>query len=42
MDLTLITISIYVVAVIILVVVLNLIQNNRNKKYRNLLDKLEV
>lgn len=42
MDLTLITISIYVVAVIILIVVLNLIQNNRNKKYRNLLDKLEV
>ena len=41
MSLTLITISIYIVAVIILVVVLNLIQNKRNQKYRKILDKLE-
>lgn len=41
MNLTLITISIYIIAVIILVVVLNLIQNKRNQKYRKILDKLE-
>ena len=41
MNLTLITLSIYIIAVIILVVVLNLIQNKRNQKYRKILDKLE-
>ncbi len=41
MNLTLVTISIYIIAVIILVVVLNLIQNKRNQKYRKILDKLE-
>ena len=41
MNLTLIAVSIYIVAVIILVVVLNIIQNKRNQKYRKILDKLE-
>lgn len=41
MNLTLIAVSIYILAVIILVVVLNIIQNKRNQKYRKILDKLE-
>lgn len=42
MNLVLTAIMIYVVTAIIVVIVLNLIQNNRNKKYKNILDKLEV
>ncbi len=42
MNLTLIAVGIYVVTVIIVVIFLNLLQNNRNKKYKNILDKLEV
>ena len=42
MNLTLIAITLYVVVAIIVIVVLNLIQNGRNKKYKTLLDKLEV
>lgn len=42
MNLTLIAITMYVVVAIIVIVVLNLIQNGRNKKYKTLLDKLEV
>ncbi|MEG2322023.1 MAG: septation ring formation regulator EzrA [Bacilli bacterium] len=42
MNITLISISIYVVAAIVIVIVLNLIQNSRDKKYKVLLDKLEV
>lgn len=42
MDITLIAVSIYIIATIIIVVTLNIIQNKRNKKYKNILDKLEV
>jgi len=42
MDLTMIAIGIYIVAVILIVLVLNLIQNFRNKEYKKVLDKLEV
>lgn len=42
MDLTMIAIGIYIVAVILIVVVLNLIQNFRTKEYKKVLDKLEV
>lgn len=42
MEVTLIAVSIYIIATIIIVVALNLIQNKRNKKYKNILDKLEV
>ena len=37
-----IIVSLYIVLVIIVVVALNLLQNKRNKKYKNILDKLEV
>ena len=40
MDLTMIAIGIYIVAVILIVLVLNLIQNFRNKEYKKVLDKL--
>ncbi|MBE6149530.1 MAG: hypothetical protein E7170_02265 [Firmicutes bacterium] len=42
MDLTMIAIGIYIVAVILIVLILNLIQNFRNKEYKRVLDKLEV
>ncbi len=37
-----IIVGLYIVLVIIVVVALNLLQNKRNKKYKNILDKLEV
>ena len=42
MNVTLFAISVYVITTIIVIVVLNLIQNHRNKKYKVILDKLEV
>ena len=42
MNLVMIAISIYVVTTIIVVITLNVIQNMRNKKYKTILDKLEV
>ena len=42
MSVTLLAVSIYVATVIIIIIVLNLLQNNRNKIYKNILDKLEV
>lgn len=42
MNLTLIIITIYIVAAIGSIVVLNLIQNHKNKKYKDILDKLEI
>jgi len=42
MNLVLIAIGLYVFATIVIIVALNLIQNVRNKKYKNILDKLEV
>ena len=42
MNVTLLAVSIYVITVIVVVLVLNLIQNSRNKKFKTILDKLEV
>ena len=42
MDLTMIAIGLYISAVILIVIVLNLIQNGRNKEYKKTLDKLEI
>jgi septation ring formation regulator len=42
MDLTMIAIGLYILAVILIVLILNLIQNFRNKEYKKVLDKLEV
>jgi len=42
MNITLGAVSIYIIATIIIVVALNLIQNGRNKKYKQILDKLEI
>ena len=42
MNLTLIVVSIYVITTITIIIVLNLLQNSKNKKYKNILDKLEV
>ncbi len=42
MDLTMIAIGLYISAVILIVIVLNLIQNVRNKEYKKTLDKLEI
>ena len=42
MDIMMIIVGLYIVLVIIVVVALNLLQNKRNKKYKNILDKLEV
>ncbi len=42
MGVTLIAVSVYVTTVIIIIIVLNLIQNAKNKKYKSILDKLEV
>ncbi len=42
MDVTLLAVSIYVITVIVVVLVLNLIQNSRNKKFKTILDNLEV
>ena len=42
MNVTLFAISLYVITTIIVIIVLNLIQNQRNKKYKVILDKLEV
>lgn len=42
MNITFIAVSIYVIATIIIIVTLNLIQNGRNKKYKHILDKLEI
>ena len=42
MNVTLFAISVYVITTIIVIIVLNLIQNQRNKKYKVILDKLEV
>ena len=41
MEITLIAVSIYIVATIVIVVTLNLLQNTRKKKYKTLIDKLE-
>jgi len=42
MNITLGAVSIYIIATIIIVVALNLIQNGRNKKYKHILDDLEI
>jgi len=42
MTITLVAISIYIITTIIIVIALNLLQNGRRKKYKNILDKLEV
>lgn len=42
MNITLIAITIYVIAAIIIIVILNLIQNHKNKKYKSILDNLEI
>lgn len=42
MNVTLLAVSIYVITVIVVVLVLNLIQNSRDKKFKTILDKLEV
>ena len=42
MEITLIAVSIYVVVTIVIVVTLNFLQNTKKKKYKDLLDKLEV
>lgn len=42
MDLMLIIVGTYITVVILIVIILNLLQNNRSKKYKILLDKLEV
>lgn len=42
MNLVLAAIMVYIFTAIIVVIILNLIQNGRNKKYKALLDKLEV
>ena len=42
MNITLVAVGIYVFTAITIIVTLNIIQNQRNKKYKNLLDKLEV
>lgn len=42
MNITMWAISIYVITTIITVLVLNLIQNARNKRYKKILEKLEV
>lgn len=42
MTITLIAVSIYIITTIIIVVALNLLQNGRRKKYKIILDKLEV
>lgn len=42
MTITLVAVSIYITTAIIIVVALNLLQNGRKKKYKVILDKLEV
>jgi len=42
MNLTLIIITAYIVAAVGIIVILNLIQSQKNKKYKDILDKLEV
>ena len=42
MNLTLFIITMYIVAVILIVVALNVIQNAKNKKYKTILDNLEI
>lgn len=42
MNITFISISLYIVTSIIVIVTLNIIQNIKNKKYKTILDKLEV
>lgn len=42
MNITFIAISLYIVTAIVVVITLNIIQNIKNKKYKNILDKLEV
>ncbi len=42
MEITMIAVSIYIIATIIIVVTLNLLQSNKKHKYKALLDKLEV
>jgi len=42
MNLTLILITIYVVAIILVIVILNLLQTQKRKKYKTILDDLEV
>lgn len=42
MNITLLSIGIYVSTTIIVIIVLNIIQNNRNNKYKKILDDLEI
>ena len=42
MTITLVAVSIYIITTIIIVVALNLLQNNQKRKYKNILDQLEV
>ena len=42
MNYTIVAITIYIVTVLAIVLVLNLIQGLKNKKYRKVLDNLEV
>ena len=42
MTITLVAVSIYIITAIVIVVALNLLQNGRKRKYKNILDRLEV
>ena len=42
MNYTIVAITIYIITVLAIVLVLNLIQGLKNKKYRKVLDNLEV
>jgi len=42
MNITFIAISLYIIASIIVIITLNILQNIKNKKYKNILDHLEV